>query len=57
MGRKGSFSAEVVERAVRLVFEQQAQRESQWAAITSIAGKKAGDRESSSCSLRGERPE
>jgi transposase-like protein len=33
------YSPEVRERAVRLVFEQQPQHESQWAAITSIAAK------------------
>ena len=39
MRRKSKFPAEVRERAVRLVFEQQRQHESQWAAITSIASK------------------
>ena len=39
MGRKSKYPAEVRERAVRLVFEQQEQHESQWAAITSIASK------------------
>ena len=33
------YSPEVQERAVRLVFEQQGQHESQWAAIASIAAK------------------
>ena len=33
------YSPEVRERAVRLVFEQQGEYESQWAAIESIAGK------------------
>ena len=33
------YSPEVQERAVRLVFEQQGQHESQWAAIASIATK------------------
>ena len=32
-------SPEVMERAVRMVFEAQEQHESQWAAIVSIAGK------------------
>jgi transposase-like protein len=39
MGRKSSYSAEVRERAVRLVFEQKHEHESEWAAITSIAAK------------------
>lgn len=33
------FSPEVVERAVRMVFEAEGQHESQWAAIESIAAK------------------
>ena len=39
MGRPSKYPAEVRERAVRLVFEQQAAHESQWAAIRSIAAK------------------
>jgi transposase len=39
MGRQGKYPAEVKERAVRLVFEQQPEHESQWAAIESIAAK------------------
>ncbi len=39
MGRPSKFPAEVRERAVRLVFEQQPQHDSQWAAICSIAEK------------------
>ncbi len=39
MGRKSRYPVEVRERAVRLVFEQQTQHESQWAAISSIAPK------------------
>jgi transposase len=39
MARHGRYPAEVRERAVRMVFEHQAEYESQWAAITSIAGK------------------
>ena len=39
MGRKGRYPAEVRDRAVRLVFENQEGHESQWAAITSVAGK------------------
>ena len=39
MGRPSKYSAEVRERAVRLVFEQQPEHESQWAAISSIASK------------------
>jgi transposase-like protein len=34
-----SYSPEVRERAVRLVFEQQKEHESQWSAIKSIASK------------------
>src|SRR6186713_2050154 len=37
MARRGRYPAEVRERAVRMVFEHE--YESQWAAITSIAGK------------------
>ena len=39
MERRGRYPPEVRERAVRMVFEQQAAHASQWAAITSIAGK------------------
>jgi len=39
MGRPSKYPPEVRERAVRLVFEQQPQHESQWAAINSIAAK------------------
>ena len=39
MTRSSRFSPEVRERAVRMVWEHQAQRTSQWAAITSIAEK------------------
>jgi transposase len=39
MGRQSRYPAEVRERAVRLVFEQQPEHESQWAAIESIAPK------------------
>ena len=39
MGRQSKFPAEMRERAVRLVFEQQEKHESQWAAIVSIAEK------------------
>ena len=39
MGRKSKYPPEVRERAVRLVFEQQASHDSQWSAIASIAGK------------------
>ena len=38
-GLKSKYPTEVRERAVRLVFEQQEQHESQWAAIASIAPK------------------
>jgi len=39
MGRQSKFPAEMRERAVRLVFEQQEAHESQWATIVSIAEK------------------
>ena len=39
MGRPSKYPAEVRERAVRLVLEQQGEHESQWAAMESIAAK------------------
>jgi len=39
MGRKSRYPAEVRERAVRLVFENEGAHDSQWAAISSIASK------------------
>ena len=39
MRKSPKFSPEVVERAVRMVFEAKNQYESQWAAIESIAAK------------------
>ena len=39
MARPKRFAPEVRERAVRLVLENQDEHESQWAAISSIAGK------------------
>ena len=39
MGRKSKFSAEVRERAVRMVFDHGEQYGSQWEAIQSIASK------------------
>jgi transposase-like protein len=39
MGRQSKHSPEVRERAVRLVLEVRPQHDSEWAAITSVAGK------------------
>ena len=39
MRKSPKFSPEVIERAVRMVFEAKDQYESQWAAIESIAAK------------------
>jgi transposase len=39
MGKRSKYSAEVRERAVRLVMESESHHESQWAAIISVAGK------------------
>ena len=39
MGKTSKYPREVRERAVRLVFEQQSEHDSQWAAISSIASK------------------
>ena len=39
MGKSVKYSSEVRERAVRLVFEQRQDYESQWAAIASVAEK------------------
>jgi len=39
MARRSRYSPEVKERAVRMVFDQQPQHESQWAAIGSVASK------------------
>ena len=39
MTRRRRYSPEVKERAVGMVFDQQAQHESQWSAISSIASK------------------
>ena len=39
MGKENRFLPEVKERAVRLVYEQQKETESQWAAICSVASK------------------
>ena len=39
MNGQGRYPQELRERAVRMVFEHQDEHPSQWAAITSIAGK------------------
>jgi transposase len=38
-GRRGGYPAELRERAVRLVAESRQHRDSEWAAITSVAAK------------------
>ena len=39
MGKRSRYSPEIRERSVRMVWEQEEEHDSQWAAIRSIAGK------------------
>ena len=52
---RSRYSPEVKERAVRMVFDQQAQHESQWSAISSIASKIDCTRETLRTWVRAER--
>ena len=57
MTRRRRYSPEVKERAVGMVIDQQAQQESQWSAISSIASKIDCTRETVSSIYSSARPE
>jgi len=49
MNKQTRYSPEIRERAVRMVFEHQAEYDSQWAALNSITGFTDGDVPAPSC--------